>query len=178
MLRAVRDAEVRLQGAVEAARGEGETWARIGEALGISRQAAFQRFGRRLDTRSKRSMADVLSERAGLRRADAAVNLVGSLLAGRWGEARRNFGDRVARAFPDDATLASARSRLVGTVGQFQRMGTPRVRWRSDDFVVEIPMSFETDEVIARVSYGDGGKVVGLMFGPACGLGDGRSSRE
>lgn len=38
-------AKDRLRSAVQEARGQGHTWAEIGEALGMSRQAAFKRFG-------------------------------------------------------------------------------------------------------------------------------------
>lgn len=42
---AVDDANDELRAAVAAAREAGDTWAMIGVALGISRQAAYQRFG-------------------------------------------------------------------------------------------------------------------------------------
>jgi hypothetical protein len=42
---AVDAAQVELRAAVGAARQAGDTWAMIGVALGISRQAAYQRFG-------------------------------------------------------------------------------------------------------------------------------------
>lgn len=42
---AVQTAESELRAAVNAARAAGDTWAAIGVALGITRQAAFQRFG-------------------------------------------------------------------------------------------------------------------------------------
>lgn len=45
---AVRDIardEARLRGAVQAARGNGRSWGRISMALGVSRQAARERFG-------------------------------------------------------------------------------------------------------------------------------------
>ena len=41
----VEEAEAALRAAVDAARAAGDTWAAIGVALGITRQAAFQRFG-------------------------------------------------------------------------------------------------------------------------------------
>jgi hypothetical protein len=41
----VDEAEGELRAAVKAARDAGDTWAVIGLALGVSRQAAFQRFG-------------------------------------------------------------------------------------------------------------------------------------
>lgn len=42
---AVATAQDELRAAVAAAREAGDTWAMIGVALGISRQAAYQRFG-------------------------------------------------------------------------------------------------------------------------------------
>jgi hypothetical protein len=41
-----------LREAVQAARRAGHTWAEIGDLLGTTRQAAFQRFGRPLDPRT------------------------------------------------------------------------------------------------------------------------------
>jgi hypothetical protein len=43
---ALKGAEAELRGAVAAARAAGDTWDAIGVALGISRQAAYQRFGK------------------------------------------------------------------------------------------------------------------------------------
>jgi len=42
----LKAAEVELVAAVAAARAAGDTWDAIGVALGVSRQAAYQRFGR------------------------------------------------------------------------------------------------------------------------------------
>jgi hypothetical protein len=39
-------AEERVAQAVESARGAGASWTEVGDAIGISRQAAQQRFGR------------------------------------------------------------------------------------------------------------------------------------
>lgn len=39
------DADAELTAAVIAARTAGDSWAMVGTALGVSRQAAFQRFG-------------------------------------------------------------------------------------------------------------------------------------
>lgn len=46
---AVRDEmDAAIQAAVDGLRARGESWAYIGNALGIKRQAAQQRFGRRM----------------------------------------------------------------------------------------------------------------------------------
>jgi hypothetical protein len=58
-------ARVDLQAAVDRARAQGRTWAQLGTTLGISRQAAFKRFGsardpRTGDTMEKSTARDVL----------------------------------------------------------------------------------------------------------------------
>ena len=45
-----------LQLSVQQARAAGRTWQEIGELLGVSRQAAFQRFGRPADPRAGADM--------------------------------------------------------------------------------------------------------------------------
>ncbi len=47
--RAIEDAHRQLEDAVQDARERGSTWAEIGTALNMSRQAAFKRFGRPKD---------------------------------------------------------------------------------------------------------------------------------
>lgn len=46
MVEAVDTAEAGLRAAVAAARAAGDTWDAIGAALGTSRQAPYQRFGK------------------------------------------------------------------------------------------------------------------------------------
>jgi hypothetical protein len=43
----------RIEDAVAAGREQGSSWARVGEALGMSRQAAHERFARRLSVRAR-----------------------------------------------------------------------------------------------------------------------------
>ncbi len=43
---ALANAEAELNTAVAEARAAGDTWAMVGTALGVSRQAAYQRFGK------------------------------------------------------------------------------------------------------------------------------------
>lgn len=56
---AARSLDIAQQGLAEAvaqARREGVTWAAVGECLGITRQAAFKRFGTPIDPRTRRPM--------------------------------------------------------------------------------------------------------------------------
>jgi len=64
-----------MQAAVQRAREAGRTWAEVGEVLGISRQAVFQRFGKPADPRTGRPMASAMLP----------------------GAAERGFDDRVAQ---------------------------------------------------------------------------------
>lgn len=49
-LQLLKDAEQNLEKVVAAERSMGKSWAHIGERLGVTRQAAFKRFGRVTDT--------------------------------------------------------------------------------------------------------------------------------
>ncbi|MEV4570525.1 hypothetical protein AB0K12_42820 [Nonomuraea sp. NPDC049419] len=55
-----RVADQAMRAAVAGARTAGHTWQEIGDVLGSSRQAAFQRFGRPLDPRTGAPMTDTI----------------------------------------------------------------------------------------------------------------------
>jgi hypothetical protein len=63
-----------MQAAVQRARAAGRTWAEVGEVLGISRQAAFQRFGKPADPRTGRPMASSMLPGAAERTARIAYD--------------------------------------------------------------------------------------------------------
>lgn len=52
----LEQARAELQAAVDRARANGHTWAQLGEVLGITRQAAFKRFGSARDPRTGGTM--------------------------------------------------------------------------------------------------------------------------
>jgi hypothetical protein len=72
--RQVHEAQDTLRLSVERARDGGHTWQEIGDVLGTSRQAAFQRFGRPVDPRTGRPMGEAIVE-------GAAEHAIGLLLA-------------------------------------------------------------------------------------------------
>ncbi|WP_203922103.1 DUF3887 domain-containing protein [Rugosimonospora africana] len=150
-----------LRRAVEQARASGSSWADVGRMLGTTRQAAFQRFGRPTDPRTGRPMTENLLPDA----ADRAVGLFSDLVAGRWERARRDFGERVASRL-DAPRLAAVWAALSGRAGAYERMGTPLVYPGGDLTIVDVPLFFEADERIGRVSYDQRGKVAGLFFLP------------
>lgn len=162
-LDAVRTAESRLRSAVDAAREAGHPWSEIGDVLGTTRQAAFQRFGRPIDPRTGAPMNAALLPGA----ADAAVALFVNLAEGNWDEVRRDFDAKVAQALPDAASVASTWAAIAGRYGRYeQRMGEPLAHQLGDYTVVDIPLRFEVGEQVGRVSFSPDGKVAGLFVLP------------
>jgi hypothetical protein len=155
-----RHAEEELAMSVAQAREIGHTWAEIGQVLGTSRQAAFQRFGRPVDPRSGQPMAPVVP---GSR--ELAVQLVGDLVAGRWAAVCGQFNAAVAARL-DPARLAAAWAQVIGAVGEFERRGEPSVHRAGDHTVVDVPLFFEAGDRMGRVSYDQDARVAGLFFLP------------
>jgi hypothetical protein len=163
-----RSAEDQLAATVARARQSGHTWAEIGQILGTSRQAAFQRFGRPADPRTGRPMEPALPgarERAG--------QLLADLTAGRWADVWAQFGAAVAARL-DPPGLAAAWAQVIGLAGQYERHGEPSVYQAGDLTVVDTPLFFEAGERMGRISYRRDGRVAGLLFLPR-GLVDDRS---
>jgi hypothetical protein len=149
------------QAAVERARTAGHTWAEVGQVLGISRQAAFQRFGRPVDPRTGQLMAAAMLPGA----AERGAALLADLVAGRWAAVGRDFDERVARKLDADR-IAVLWARLTGMLGRLERVGEPLAFQAGDRTLVDIPLSFEAAERTARISYDPNGKVAGLNFLP------------
>lgn len=159
----LREAESRLRGAVDAAREAGHSWSEIGDVLGTTRQAAFQRFGRPIDPRTGTPMSAALLPGA----ADAAVDVFVNLVEGNWDEVRRGFDAKVAQALPDAASVAATWAAIAGRCGRYeQRMGEPLAHQLGDYTVVDIPLRFEVGEQVGRVSFSPDGKIAGLFVLP------------
>jgi hypothetical protein len=150
-----------MQAAVQRARKAGRTWAEVGQVLGISRQAAFQRFGKLADPRTGQPMASLALPGA----AERGAALLSDLVAGRWAEVCRDFNDRVAQKL-DAEGVAVMWARLTGMIGLLEQMGEPLAYQAADLTLVEVPLSFEAAERTARIAYDREGKVAGLHFLP------------
>jgi hypothetical protein len=155
-----RSAEEELAMSVSRARESGHTWAEIGQVLGTSRQAAFQRFGRPADPRTGGPMAPVVP---GAR--ELAGQLFDDLVTGRWPAVCAQFGAAVAARL-DPSGLAAAWAQVIGMTGEFERRGEPSVHRAGDYTVVDVPLFFEAGERTGRVSYGQDTSVAGLFFLP------------
>jgi Protein of unknown function (DUF3887) len=148
-----------LREAVHQARQAGHTWAEIGELLGTTRQAAFQRFGRPLDPRTGAPMAEEILPGA----TERAAGLLADVAEQRWAQVTSGFDARMTNAL-DARRLAAAWAQVVGTAGGYQGMGEPVAHQAGDYTVVNVPLRFEAAELTGRVSYDRAGQVAGLYF--------------
>lgn len=158
-LRKVRDAEATLRDTVDEARAAGHTWQEIGDLLGTSRQAAFQRFGRPVDPATGASMTELKPPDA-IHRAEG---LVAELVGCQWHEVRRDFDDRMQAAVGEDE-LRLAWAQVAGSVGSYEGMGEPYARSTGDYTVVHMPLAFEAGERTVQVTYREDGQVAGLWI--------------
>jgi hypothetical protein len=150
-----------MQQAVDRARAAGHSWREIGDVLGTTRQAAFQRFGHPADPRTGAPMSTTITPGT----VDRAVAIIASLAEGRWEEARRDFNAKMSQAL-DATRLADAWARMASLVGGYEGMGEPFAHRLADNTVVEIPLRFEAGEATGRVVFDEDGKVAGLWLRP------------
>lgn len=151
-----------LRQAVQLARQAGHTWAEIGELLGTTRQAAFQRFGRPIDPRTNKPMTRQTLPGA----EDKAIEILGCIIEGRWEDARRDFGEKMLGAVSADR-IALAWAQTVAHVGSYERMGEPLVFQANEATVIEIPLFFEAGDSIGQVTFDRESQVIGLFLRPA-----------
>jgi hypothetical protein len=155
-------AEQVLKLCVQQSRDAGHTWQELGDLLGVTRQAAFQRFGKPIDPRTGEPMDKTV------RMADAAeraITIATAVLDGRMDEARQSFNAEVLEAFTDEVR-ANGLATVTGLVGAFEGFGEgePFVRRVGDHTVVDIPLRYEAGDMKARVAFDTDEKVAGIFI--------------
>jgi hypothetical protein len=164
LVRRAQDADVLagqvLRLCVQECRDAGHTWQEIGDLLGVTRQAAFQRFGRPVDPRTGEPMDKTVHMTDATER---AAMIVTDILEGRMDQARPSFNAQVLAAFTDEAR-GSSLATVAGLVGAFEGFGeaAPFVRRIGDYTVVDIPLRYEGGDMKARVSFDADEKVAGF----------------
>ena len=151
---------------VSAARGRGITWQAIGDALGTSRQAAFQRFGNPTDPRTGKPMKKPTDSelRAAVEKAEVFLDAIEKH---EWQKAEELAGPRAGWQL-DAERLADAWAQVIALGGELERRGTPTpLALLGGVVVVEEPLHMEAAELVARVSYNRDGDMVGLWFLPS-----------
>lgn len=156
------EAQDLLRAAVDRARAGGHTWHEIGDVLGTTRQAAFQRFGRPIDPRTGEPMATALLPEAG----EKALALLGRWAGAEFDRMRDDFDETMRRELPAEE-LARVWAMVIGTVGAFEGLGEPMIHAAGPITVVDVPMRFEAGQFGGRVSFDQEGAVAGLFVRPA-----------
>jgi hypothetical protein len=143
---------------VDLARVAGRTWQELGDVLGVTRQAAFQRFGHPVDPRTGEPMSDAIPPDA----ASRATQLMIDWIEARYDRVRADFNAIMFERMSESG-LRDAWAQLIGLVGTYEQMGEAGARQAGDLTIVDIPMSFEAGEMKGRVVYDRDGKVTGLF---------------
>lgn len=165
-----RSAEAALESAIAGARAAGRTWQQIGEVLGVSRQAAFKRFGT-LDPHSASTVAagpDVDPE-------DIVERVFSSLAEGDYPVIRGLMSEAAARALPRRKVLRVWRD-VLARVGPLQGFSGHQTRTHAGEvipggaqqgpFVARVILEHETGQMVGHVSVNWAGRVDGLLIAP------------
>ena len=147
---------------VTAARERGASWQQVGDALGTTRQAAFQRFGAPLDPRTGVPMTRTSVPGA----ADKASAIFTAVAQHRWDDASVDFSDTVRKGLGATG-LADAYANVIALAGELEKQGPPELLELAGVTVAEVPLHHEAADLTGRVSFAPDGSVVGLWFVPA-----------
>jgi Protein of unknown function (DUF3887) len=166
LVRQARDVDVAaeqlLRLCVQQCRDAGHTWQEIGDLLGVTRQAAFQRFGKPIDPRTGEPMDKTVQMSDA---AERAVEVTTDVLGDRMDRARPFFNAEVLEKFTDEVR-GDALATVTGLVGAFEGFGAgePFVRRIGDYTVVDIPLRYEAGDMKARVAFDTDEKVAGFFI--------------
>lgn len=148
-----------LGATARAARAAGCTWQEIGDAAGVTRQAAFQRFGRPIDPRTGEPM-----NRSMIAHVDVmATDVLDKIRAGDWAAVVDRFTETMAAGLDVDQ-LATAWASVIALGGEVEGLDTPFARMHGLYSVVDIGLRQEAGEYVFRVSFDEAGKIAGLFF--------------
>ncbi|WP_378143937.1 DUF3887 domain-containing protein [Cnuibacter sp. UC19_7] len=143
--------------AVQQVRGEGASWQVIGDALGVTRQAAFQRYGRPTDPRTGELMNTIPFADA----APLAATVIDDLAEARWGAVTARFDDTMRAGLSADA-LAAAWAQIVGLAGSYEKRGATEATRAADITITNTPLGFEAGDYVARIAFRDDRTIAGL----------------
>jgi hypothetical protein len=155
-------ADQALRLCVQQCRDAGHTWQEIGDLLGVTRQAAFQRFGKPIDPRTGEPMDKAVHMTDA---AERARTIAAAVLDGHMDDARPSFNTQVLELFTDKVR-GDALATVAGLVGAFEGFGDgePFVRRVGDHTVVDIPLRYEAGDMKARVAFDTDEKVAGFFI--------------
>ncbi|MBP2215779.1 DUF3887 domain-containing protein [Arthrobacter sp. CAN_C5] len=149
-----------LRETVHQARRHGTTWQDIGAVLGISRQAAFQRFGQpaghapATGKTQRRSMAALIG---------VAERIFAQCADENWPAVREHFAPVMLEAVTVEG-LSSVWSSVVEAVGQYELPGKVTTRKNGVLQIVDLELIFEAGEMAGRIAFDGDGRVAGMLI--------------
>ena len=152
-------AEALMTAAVQQARDAGRTWQEIGDVLGVSRQAVFQRYGKPIDPRTGEVM-----NTTPLPEADKlARTVIDDLAHARWADVSARFDAKMRDGLTEEG-LAEAWAHIVGLAGAYESHGDT-VAARTGLFTTtDTPLIFEAGDFVARITFRDDRTIAGLYI--------------
>lgn len=143
---------------VAEARASGLSWQQIGDIMGTTRQGAYQRFGSEQPTDRQG-----LSIRMFPDAARDVQALFEDLARGDWMSAHARLSKSTAAALPE-RRLAAVWDQAVTAMGQYNGIGTTKLRLLGDLTRVDSELHFDAETITARVSFTPDGKIVGFRI--------------
>lgn len=138
------------------ARSSGATWQDIGEVLGTTRQAAYQRFGP-YQAKEEAHVSTAIHDAA-----ERAIALFQKYTSQDW-TFRSDFDETMNEGLSEEMLLAGW-AKVTSTMGDFTEMGDPDVRVVQGHSVVDVPLTFARAQMKGRVVYNANGQVAGLFI--------------
>lgn len=163
LVRAAREvqdqSEALMAAAVQQARDAGRTWQQIGDVLGVTRQAVFQRYGKPIDPRAGETMkTDALPQADELAR-----TVIDELAHGRWSDVSARF-DSTMRDRLTEEGVAEAWAYIAGLAGAYESHGNTEVVRAGDFTTTNTPLTFEAGDFVARITFRDDRTIAGLYI--------------
>jgi hypothetical protein len=152
-------AEALMAAAVQQAREAGRTWQEIGDVLGVSRQAVFQRYGKPIDPRT----GEVMNTSPLPGAAELAKTVIDDHAHGRWADISARFDAKMRDGLTNEG-LAEAWAHIVGLVGAYESHGDTEVVRAGDFTITDTPLLFEAGDFVARITFRDDRTIAGLYI--------------
>lgn len=149
-----------LHASVMQARADDVSWQQIGDVLGISRQAAFQRFRNPDDSRGNTPM-HTKTGNALIPKAEAVYH---HLALGEYAKVASQMTFVVQRFLTEEKVMSVwAEAEMLS--GTLESLGESFVRPSGrNTVVVETPLSFEAGDFVGRIAYNKRDKIVGMLI--------------
>jgi hypothetical protein len=138
---------------VREARGAGHTWHEIGQLLGITRQAAQQRFGAATADPASAELASL---------ANRSTEMIEQIRDADWDGLTADWDETMRAELPVEQ-VAATWERISGEAGGLKAVGPPSITRAGPYRIAEVPLVFEHGPMKARVTFKHDDAVAGLF---------------